>query len=93
VTLDLRAVVLVAGVRDRQLGELEGIAYLVELGLGGHAQTEPAEPVTTTLRSQLLDRVGFDGPAALDVPRSVDDHDTSVAPFSVRPLHPWSSPI
>ena len=74
VALDLRAVVLVAGVGDGQLGQVEGVAGLVELGVARHPQPEPAEPGAAALGRQLLDRVGLEGPATLDVPRGVDDH-------------------
>ena len=79
VALDLRAVVLVAGVGDRQLGQLEGVADRVELGVGRHAQAEPAEPGAAALGRQLLDGVRLQGPPTLDVPRGVDDHGAIVA--------------
>ncbi len=74
VALDLRAVVLLAGVVDGQLGQVEGVADRVELGLARHPQAEPAEPGAAPLGGQLLDGVRLQRAPSLDVPGGVDDH-------------------
>ena len=71
-------VVLVAGVGDGQLREVEGVAHLVELALAGHAQAEPPEAGAAALGGQLPDRVRLQRPEALAVPGRVDDHRASL---------------
>ena len=67
VALDLRAVVLVAGIGDRQLRQVEGVTRRVEFDVPRHPQSQPAEPGAAALRRQLLDRIGLEGPTTLDV--------------------------
>ncbi len=64
--LHLGAVVLVAGIGDRQLRQLERVPHEVELVIGRHPQPEPPEPGGAALGGQLLDRVRLEGPATLD---------------------------
>ena len=79
VALDLRAVMFVAGIGDRQLGQVEGVAHQVELLFARHTQPEPPEPGATSLDRQLLDRIGLERAAPIDVPGGVDDHDAMLA--------------
>ena len=72
--LDLRTVVLVPGVGDGQVGDLERLRRFVQLVVGGHRQAEPAEPVLAPLRGEIGDGVGLQDPLALDIPRGIDDH-------------------
>jgi len=57
VALDLRAVLLVAGIGDRQLGQLERVARDVELTIRRHAQPEPNPAVPRSAISFSMESV------------------------------------
>ena len=82
--LDLRALVLVTGVGDRQVGDVEHLRRLVELAVGRHPQAEPGEPGGAALGGEVGDRRGLQHPLAVDVPRGIDDHPLIVSRLALR---------